>query len=92
MDLEGRFGALKILTITHFKLPHGEYQKKSIDELKQLLCEKKDERELARIRLDLLGEYYDDWRHALEQKRKIKVDDTFYRSYDWLLKFAEESK
>lgn len=91
VDLEGRYGSLKVLAITHFDLPRGEYQKKTIKELSQLVLAAKDKKSLARYRLDLLGESYDDWRHAFEEKRKIKVDDEFWRGYELLLKFLENS-
>ncbi len=90
VDLEGRYGSLKVMAITHFDLPRGEYQKKPIDEIKKIIATVDDEKTLARYRLDLLGESYDDWRHAFEKRRKIQIDDEFWKGYELLLKFLEK--
>lgn len=90
VDLEGRYGSLKVVAITHFDLPRGEYQRKSLLELKGLIAAADTEKKLARYRLDLLGESYDDWRHALEDNRKIHVDDAFWKGYELLLAFLEK--
>ena len=91
VDLEGRYGALKVLAITHFNLPRGEFRKKEIPELKQQISKSEDKEKEARLRLDLLGEYYDDWRHALEQNRKIDVNDEFFLEYERLLAYFEKA-
>lgn len=89
VDLEGRYGALKVLAITHFNLPRGEFRRKEAQELRQQISQTEDWHNQARLRLDLLGEYYDDWRHALEQDRKINVNDEFFLEYENLLAYFE---
>lgn len=89
VELEGRYGALKVLAITHFDLRRGDYGYKQVSTLVQQIAEVGDPREKARLRLDLLGEYYDDWRHALEKSRKIKHEEDFYQIYNELLGFLE---
>ena len=91
VDLEGRYGALKVLAITHFNLPRGDFTQKQISELREQISKATDPCLQARSRLDLLGEYYDDWRHALEQNRKINLNDEFFREYERLLAFFEKS-
>lgn len=91
VDLEGRFGALKISAITHFNLPRSEYAKKKVECLLANISSTVDQGQKLRYRLDLLGECYDDWRHAVEEQRKIKVDKEFYTSYDLLLTFFENT-
>ncbi len=97
VDMEGRFGALKVLIITHFNLPRGEYQNKNIEELKKSISSEKalttseqSQKKLIRLGLDLLGESYDDWRHAFEHNRKIEVDEVFWKEYDTILQFLEK--
>jgi hypothetical protein len=92
VDLEGRYGALKVLAITHFNLPRGEFGAKDIAELSQKIRDTSDEAKQVRLRLDLLGEHYDDWRHALEGKRKIRSSDEFFADYEKLLAFLERAK
>lgn len=91
VDLEGRYGALKVLAIIHFDLPRGGFEMKPIPELTYEIAKSKDDKCSARLRLDLLGEYYDDWRHALEQNRKIKAADEFYKAYGILLSYFEKA-
>ena len=90
VDLEGQFGALKILAISHFGLPSGDYGFKDRSELESELAVTRDQFEAARLRLDLLGECYDDWRHALEGKRKIKTVQALWHSYESLIDFLEQ--
>ena len=71
VELEGRYGALKVWIIRHFNLPGGDFGYKS----KQKLMELKEDPEIDlsvkhRHALDLLGEAYDDWRHAIEGVKK----------------------
>ena len=79
-ELEGQYGALKVRAIQHFKLPEGKFESQKIshlqtelqnalDKLEHTKNSKEAEQEVARVRLDLLGEYYDRWRHALENER-----------------------
>jgi len=63
-----------------------------LSELTKLISTKSNVKEIARLKLDMLGEYYDDWRHALEKGRKINVDEEFWSGYDWLLHFLEQRK
>jgi hypothetical protein len=97
VELEGRFGALKALSVIHFRLPTEELaETKKIKELRGKLPKARDSRERARIQLDLIGEWYDDWRHALENGRPIFTEkDTdqraeFYDTYRDLLTFFEQ--
>ncbi len=85
VELEGRYGALKILAITHFNFPKGDYRRKSVLELREELELATDPKNAARLKLDILGETYDDWRHALEENRKIKVIEEIWKTYEELL-------
>ena len=109
VELEGRYGALKILAINHFSLPADDLGTKKIDELmdnihqaERNVRERKDvfknTRALMRAQFDLLGELYDEWRHALEQDCGIgqstriastraygAVDKKVWESYEALL-------
>jgi hypothetical protein len=80
-ELEGRFGALKVRAIQHFKLPEGVLRSQEIEGLNEDLKAATEKskvmsnspeaaRQEARIRLDLLGQFYDKWRHALEKERE----------------------
>lgn len=91
VNLEGRYGALKVQAIIHFDLPRGGFEMKQIQELVDEIAKSPDETCKTRLRLDLLGEFYDDWRHALEQNRKIKADDSFYQAYEVLLGYFEKA-
>jgi hypothetical protein len=92
VELEGRYGALKILVINHFALPDENYTTKSRAELQRRIDQIKDrpiqERipESMRLRLDLLGELYDDWRHALERECSISVGAQVWEIYEALLR------
>jgi hypothetical protein len=87
--LEGRYGALKVLIITHFDLQRGEYQMKKLSDLLLAVQTLTKPRDLVRCQLDILGECYDDWRHAFEQNRDINANTIFYKTYDQVLLFLE---
>lgn len=95
VELEGRFGALKALAVMHFSLPTEQLtDTKIISKLRVKLKNAKNSRERARIQLDLIGEFYDDWRHALEENREIFTENKtqraeFYDTYRDLLTFFE---
>jgi hypothetical protein len=77
------------------KLPAGEYTRKHKDVLEAKLQQAKDNpKEEARLRLDLLGEYYDVWRHTLE-KEHSRIPSTYrdavWKHYEALLLYFEES-
>ena len=87
VELEGRFGAFKVLAITFFKLRGGDFGRKDVDKLKASLETATNTHELARLHLDLLGEAYDDWRHALEHDRRIVPGNDLWGYYEQLLQF-----
>ena len=114
-ELEGQYGALKVRAIQHFKLPKGSFKSQKISDLQTKLQtalkkledtknSKEAEQEVARVRLDLLGEYYDRWRHALENgwseilpKDRLKKFgeqysrlDSHWEQYEALLTYFEE--
>jgi hypothetical protein len=97
VELEGRFGALKALSVIHFGLPTEKLtETKNIEDLLEKLKNATASRERARIQLDLIGEWYDDWRHALEKGESIFTEKdtdqraTFYDTYRDLLAFFEQ--
>jgi hypothetical protein len=93
IDLEGQFGTLKILAIQLFKLPSGALGRKWKDVLERELKAAEDSKVKARLRLDLLGEYYDEWRHTLDRREGwIKPDtrDAVWKHFEALLRFFEE--
>jgi hypothetical protein len=103
VDLEGRYGAVKILVIHHYHLPQNELSRKRMQELTLRVSKLKesvrenaeDERILIRSRLDLLGELYDEWRHALEENKKISdsvVGAAVWENYEALLKFLAKDE
>ena len=92
VDLEGRYGALKILAINHFGLLGGNLSTKNINELEKCLEDEASSFDQARYRLDLLGELYDDWRHALRDGQEIKMGDKVWENYEALLKFLVETE
>lgn len=87
VELEGRYGALKIIAINHFGLPDSDLSAKNINELEKHLIEERNTPTSIRLRFDLLGEFYDDWRHALEGKRMIGVGRQVWENYEALLKY-----
>ncbi len=92
VDLEGRFGALKITIIRHFGLPMGDYGTKKISKLKETKQSEKDKNKKLRHSLDILGESFDDWRHALEQNRKINLSNEIWKIYEEILCFLDSRK
>ena len=99
VDLEGRYGAIKILAINHFELPLIDLSTKRPDmqeltkkvaKLVDIMDDRKNRLLLIRHRLDLLGELYDEWRHALERNQKINnnvVGVAVWENYEALLTF-----
>jgi hypothetical protein len=87
-DLEGRYGALKMLIVRHFGLPGDDLGFKEIAVLLQKKKLALTEKEQLRCTLDLLGQAYDDWRHALEQSRRIEVA-TSWSAYEEILGYLE---
>lgn len=92
VDLEGRFGGLKVAIIRHFNLPMGDYGAKYIDELLELKAGTEEQKLVMRYSLDILGELYDDCRHALEQDRKIKMSNEMWSIYEELLGFLDSAR
>jgi len=92
INLEGRYGGIKVSIIHHFNLPSGSYGYKTIDELINQKLAAQDKKHETRCSLDILGESFDDWRHALEQERKIEVSDNIWSTYEEILDFIESSK
>jgi len=91
VGLEGRHGGLKVRAITHFGLRGGEFGYKDKADLLDKIAKTQDEKEIARLQFDLLGECYDDWRHALEDGKKIEPGKSLYESYEKLLGFMESA-
>jgi len=89
VDLEGRYGAVKISAITSFGLPAGFLGAKNVKEVRAQLDIESDPPRRVRLMLDLLGEAYDDWRHALEERRKIDMIEDVWATYDKLLQFFQ---
>jgi hypothetical protein len=107
-ELEGQYGALKVRAIQHFELPAGDFGSQKISDLETKIAEldntlketkttinsREAARNAARKRLDLLGEYYDRWRHALEKDRtKILLEPRLKRiwmQYIGLLTYFQE--
>jgi hypothetical protein len=92
VGLEGKYGALKIALVRHFGLQAGDYGSKSCAALQDELSKCKDPHERARLQLDFLGECYDDWRHALEEDRKIATGVSSWRTYESLLAIFDSGK
>ena len=92
VELEGRFGGLKVTIIRHFGLPTGDYGKKMVDELLVLKDTAGEEKQKLRYSLDILGESFDDWRHALEQDRKIKLANKMWSTYEEILGFLDSTR
>jgi hypothetical protein len=102
-ELEGRYGALKTLAIQHFGLPYSDLSTKRnrIPTLKARIkapnasaSDGDNDFTLIRDELDLLGELYDEWRHAFEEKRGISddVSKDVWEAYEVLLKFLATSE
>lgn len=87
-ELEGRYGVLKTLIIRHFRLPSGDFGFKDISSLVRQKEASSSERKRLRYALDILGEAYDDWRHALEESRKIHVSES-WNAYEEVLGFLD---
>ncbi|MGD8499651.1 MAG: hypothetical protein PVJ86_03345, partial [Phycisphaerales bacterium] len=72
-------GATKVAIIQHFGLPKGRYETKKRDDLIKRLFQDKalkesgDRDQQVRDLLDLLGEFYDLWRHTFQVSTQ---DDT----------------
>lgn len=84
---EGHYGALKVRLTNHYNLPKGSWETTNIDLLKQQVINENDFFKKLRLRLDLLGEYYDIWRNSIEEGVKIKAegDLEFYELYNDIL-------
>jgi hypothetical protein len=103
VDLEGRYGALKIFAIEHFALPRRQLstQRPNLQELKERIPtddgginNPERQRDVVRDRLDLLGELYDEWRHSIERDKKICdkiVGADVWKNYEALLQFFAAS-
>jgi hypothetical protein len=75
------------------EIPSGALGRKWKDVLERELKAAEDSKVKARLRLDLLGEYYDEWRHTLDRREGwIKPDtrDAVWKHYEALLRFFEE--
>ena len=69
VDLEGRYGALKIAIIHQYGLPEGDYSAKSLDEWISRWEGAKGQQRI-RYALDLLGQLYDLWRYKFQDSKE----------------------
>lgn len=97
-EKEGEYGSLKVKIIHEYSLPSGNFEMKPIEELISIINSNPEEKMKIRCQLDLLGEFYDDWRHAMESPMKRKIFEAndvnryhgfFYSTYSELLNFLE---
>ena len=88
--LEGRFGALKVRMLDYFNISHANLGTKQEAELVRLIQVDSDAEARFRHRLDLLGEYYDDWRHGIEKGRKLREAGPIYDEYELILNRLRE--
>jgi hypothetical protein len=87
VELDGRYGAVKMLALTTFGLRTDFLGVKEAKQLRVEVAQEQDPKFKIRLMLDLLGEAYDDWRHALEDKRKIAMAVDVWETYEPLLQF-----
>jgi hypothetical protein len=80
---------LKVLIIRHFGLTPGDLGFRGIRDLSRKMETASTEKERLRFALEILGEAYDDWRHALEQDRRIQVTES-WNAYEEILAFLEK--
>jgi hypothetical protein len=85
VELEGKYGALKILIISHFKLREGGYGTKTINDLLHQKKKLSKSDEILRINLDLLGEAFDYWRHAFRENGTIEQKKLAWQIYEEIL-------
>ncbi|HEX6086604.1 MAG TPA: hypothetical protein VF266_18890 [Thermoanaerobaculia bacterium] len=85
VELEGRYGALKVQALLLLHLPAGDLGWKNIHELTTRLAAATDPRQIVRMRFDVLGEAFDGWRHALENGEKITTGPEAWTEYEFLL-------
>ena len=78
--------------IQHCALPTGDYRYKDVDELLGLIKKTTDDKAKLRYAMDLLGELYDDWRHAFEQARNIEEPVQLWSTYEQVLAFLSASR
>jgi DNA-binding helix-hairpin-helix protein with protein kinase domain len=62
---------------------------KRVDDVRAKLDVESDAALRMRLMFDLLGEAYDDWRHALEERRKITMTEDVWSTYEKLLQFLQ---
>jgi hypothetical protein len=85
VELEGRYGALKVQALLLLHLPAGDLGWKNINELTARLASTTDPRQIVRLRFDVLGEAFDGWRHALEKGDRITTGPQAWAEYEFLL-------
>jgi hypothetical protein len=90
IHLEGRYGALKVQCMTFFELKHVELGTKDESVIEQELGAETDPQKRFRLQLDLLGEYYDDWRHSIEGNRRLKPSARVYKVYEDMLELLHK--
>lgn len=86
-ELESQYGELKVRIINHYNLRKGDWGTKSIEFLNKQIQNESDRNLLFRLKLDLLGEYYDLWRNSIEQGNRIKAEGSseIYTLYNDIL-------
>jgi len=84
--LEGRYGAVKVRYIHFMRLPSQSMGTQRIPVLKEKLKQEGEPKAKMRLQLDLLGEYYDEWRHGIEAGRdRLPEGETIFPLYETLL-------
>jgi len=92
VGLEGSYGALKVKVIFHYGLEPGDWRSKKGCNLEETLEKENDVKKKMRIRLDLIGEYLDDWRNAIEMGVKIEDKIIITNHYTEALSFIRKEK
>jgi hypothetical protein len=91
VDLEGRYGALKVNIAIYYNLELDKWGSKNIDKLNNALKKETDPKIKYRLKLDLIGEYFDEWRHSIEKEEEI--DDKVFITvhYTEVLSFLNDN-
>jgi hypothetical protein len=82
VDLEGRYGALKVQALIHLGLPLGDFGYKPFVELRNAIDSERDPKMRRRLWFDYLGEAFDGWRHAIVKGKAIDRSAAAWEAYE----------
>lgn len=92
VDLEGRYGALKVQALIHLGLPLGDFGYKPFVELHKAIDSERDPKMRGRLWFDYLSEAFDGWRHAIVQGKAIDRSAAACEAYEQVLGILMRSK